>query len=238
MSDMLTDSILKKDTELVYDKNYVNSVYKRTERIVSACFYIADKIEENKRTPQSPLAPKIYDASSNVSDTASKTLQYTHSSVKGMLVVLTTELVRLASLVHTAAATERVPASHAMAVQYEIDALVDILDQMRVREYEVRRPLVRDRRRPFIARVDQREIVGLDQAVSVTDSPETHPGAHDRKDKIKDILREKGQIGIKDISDVIKDVSEKSIQRDLNDLIESGTVVRIGERRWSTYRLA
>lgn len=63
------------------------------------------------------------------------------------------------------------------------------------------------------------------------------PGG-DRHGKIRDLLRTKEQVSIKDISEAIQGVSEKTLQRDLMVLIERGEVVREGERRWSTYRLA
>ena len=57
----------------------------------------------------------------------------------------------------------------------------------------------------------------------------------DRAERIKTVLEAKPQATIKDIAEVITDVSEKTIQRELNSLIEKGQVVREGERRWSRY---
>lgn len=56
-----------------------------------------------------------------------------------------------------------------------------------------------------------------------------------RRDAIKGILASKGPSYIKDISLMIRDVSEKTIQRDLQALIDSGEVSKKGERRWTTY---
>lgn len=60
----------------------------------------------------------------------------------------------------------------------------------------------------------------------------------ERQEAIISILRSKGPSYIKDISTVIRDVSEKTIQRELQALVERGTVTRSGERRWTTYALA
>lgn len=60
----------------------------------------------------------------------------------------------------------------------------------------------------------------------------------DRREAIKSILRTKGPSYIKDISTLIRDVSEKTIQRELQTLIDSGDVRKSGERRWTTYALA
>lgn len=59
-----------------------------------------------------------------------------------------------------------------------------------------------------------------------------------RQDAILAILSQKGPSYIKDISTVIRDVSEKTIQRELQSLIEAGKVTKTGERRWTTYSIA
>ena len=58
-----------------------------------------------------------------------------------------------------------------------------------------------------------------------------------RRDVIVSVLSDKGPSYIKDISTVLRDVSEKTIQRELAALVAAGTVVRAGERRWSQYSL-
>jgi DNA-binding transcriptional ArsR family regulator len=58
-----------------------------------------------------------------------------------------------------------------------------------------------------------------------------------RRDAILSVLRTKGPSYIKDISTVVRGVSEKTIQRELQALVESGKVTRTGERRWTTYSL-
>ncbi len=60
----------------------------------------------------------------------------------------------------------------------------------------------------------------------------------DRQDTILSVIKNKGEASIKDISTLIRGVSEKTIQRELSALISSGVVLKRGERRWSTYSLA
>ena len=59
-----------------------------------------------------------------------------------------------------------------------------------------------------------------------------------RRDAVLSVLRSKGPLYIKDISTVIRDVSEKTIQRELQALVAEGVVARTGERRWTSYALA
>ncbi len=58
-----------------------------------------------------------------------------------------------------------------------------------------------------------------------------------RRERIVSLIGEKGTATIRDLSTMIRGVSEKTIQRELLILIEGGQVVKRGERRWSTYTL-
>ncbi len=58
-----------------------------------------------------------------------------------------------------------------------------------------------------------------------------------RKNKIISILKSRNSATIGEISVDIENVSEKTIQRDLQSLIDEGIVLRVGERRWSKYQL-
>lgn len=68
--------------------------------------------------------------------------------------------------------------------------------------------------------------------------PEKVVGNSSRRDSILAVLSSKGPSYIKDISLVIRDVSEKTIQRELAGLVSEGKVIRKGDRRWTTYELA
>jgi hypothetical protein len=58
-----------------------------------------------------------------------------------------------------------------------------------------------------------------------------------RQEAILGLLKSQSGLTIKDFSRVIKGCSEKTIQRELIDLVERGLVKKEGERRWSTYSL-
>ncbi len=59
-----------------------------------------------------------------------------------------------------------------------------------------------------------------------------------RQNTILSIIKKKGEVTIKDVSEVIKNCSEKTLQRELNSLLSGGSIKRTGERRWSKYSLA
>jgi DNA-binding transcriptional ArsR family regulator len=64
------------------------------------------------------------------------------------------------------------------------------------------------------------------------------PANSSRREAVLAVIRSKGPSYIKDISTVIRDVSEKTIQRELSSLVAEGLLVKSGERRWTTYALA
>tara|TARA_R110000824_G_scaffold401771_1_gene615894 strand:+ start:541551 stop:542324 length:774 start_codon:yes stop_codon:yes gene_type:complete len=88
-----------------------------------------------------------------------------------------------------------------------------------------------------------------DQASEMSHTPEVPKGQTNghvsdkgkkssRQEAILSVLATKGPSYIKDISLVVREVSEKTIQRELAALVEEGSVERSGERRWTTYALA
>jgi hypothetical protein len=60
-------------------------------------------------------------------------------------------------------------------------------------------------------------------------------GQSERMSLILDLVRKRKSLSIKEIAAVIKDCSEKTIQRELGALISQGLVRKVGERRWSVY---
>lgn len=88
--------------------------------------------------------------------------------------------------------------------------------------------------------VHQEEVFNVD--VSLKDKVSTNDNVvvkrTNRQNVILSLLKKKKELTIKDIAQVIKDCSEKTIQRELIAFIDSGVLKRTGERRWSKYSLA
>ena len=59
----------------------------------------------------------------------------------------------------------------------------------------------------------------------------------DRANKIISIIKDKKEASIKDISSSFSDCSEKTIQRELVDLVVQGKIKKTGAKRWSRYSL-
>jgi hypothetical protein len=63
------------------------------------------------------------------------------------------------------------------------------------------------------------------------------PAESKRQDAIFDVLKAKGNVYIKDVSTVLRDVSEKTVQRELQKMVLLGRVQKTGSRRWTSYSL-
>ena len=72
---------------------------------------------------------------------------------------------------------------------------------------------------------------------SSTQSKLTLGTLSDRELKILEKIKTSGPVTIKDISEMFTDVSEKTIQRELQKMHDAGQIKKEGERRWTKYFL-
>ncbi len=72
---------------------------------------------------------------------------------------------------------------------------------------------------------------------SVSTPASTARKHNERSATILKLVKDKKNVSVKDISVVITDCSEKTIQRELITLINENVLKKEGERRWSTYSL-
>jgi hypothetical protein len=61
-------------------------------------------------------------------------------------------------------------------------------------------------------------------------------GQQDRSLQILNFVFQNKGVTVKDIAAVVRGCSEKTIQRELNELIRLGRIQKVGERRWSMYK--
>lgn len=59
-----------------------------------------------------------------------------------------------------------------------------------------------------------------------------------RRNTILKIIKDKKNVSVKDVSSVVSDFSEKTIQRELQSLVSEGVLKKIGLKRWSKYSFA
>jgi hypothetical protein len=220
------------------NEEYYNNVFKKTERVVSAIEYVLSFIECNDRTKS--RREILSQASATLHTVALESLNWFEEDSRRELHRLQHALVVLDSSVRVATAGRVVGPDATEVILHEIDSILryirnhfmtedkrlSSLVASGMNEPGATRPSVPRRPRPIIPKNDLS-----------SDAVLVYSQLSDRTTRIKTVLEAKPEATIKDITDIITDVSAKTIQRDLNAMIESGEVIRQGERRWSKYSI-
>ncbi len=237
----INDNSFKK---LLNNDNYFRHIFKKTEKIISVVFYILNNTESNKKSETlfSNIASKAHFAHEN----ALRTLEVKQANSKEVLEQFAQSLIGLDS-------TLRISCAASLITQEVLSVLVTEIDTVLrgLRTYIVSNQSVDDfmfggtfgssvatsqeATVPRTSKVKTPSASGSKEGNILTTPTET--AVDDRRTRIKTILEAKKEATIKDISEIITDVSEKTIQRELNAMIDENLVKRQGERRWSKYSI-
>lgn len=238
----------KADGLLIYNPEYYSFIFKKTEKIVSAVFYITEgKKDKNTNTD---TVSYIQNAAENALDAVLDALSREVVENGQIEAGAHKALLRLRSAFQIAHAAGIMRTDYVDVLTREIDDVIRNLHMMSTRddrfsslafnEEREYADALRSQKLREPAKTASKVAKGLAGQTIVRErqTTERKVSAVSRRDAILSVLRSKGNASIKDISDVVLDCSEKTIQRELTDMINKGQVVREGERRWSRYRLA
>lgn len=221
--------------------DYYNIVFKKTERIASAVFYILSHVEVTDTNRV--LHTRLSDKAMALHESVITSLDLFEYEVVGKIHTLQSALVSLASTVHIATAAGLVTPDIESVVTEEIDGVLRYLRNHYLVTGSQRSTFssgggVAPRLAPTTPRSPRRQRPQIPLNDLSSDAVLVYSNLNDRTSRIKTVLEAKPEATIKDLSEIITDVSTKTIQRDLNSLIDSGEVIRQGERRWSKYSIA
>jgi DNA-binding transcriptional ArsR family regulator len=226
--------------KLVHDENYYKYIFKKTEKIVAAVFYILNNVDSNNKTEShvSNIASKAH----LVHEHSLRTLEVKRASGREVLEQFAQALIALESTFRVATATGLISPEVLRTVLTEVDTVLRGLRSYITIEGSPDESFLafRDERsaaRPRATASSPRPRSNSDALPSASPSSRSTESGADRRSRIKTIIEAKGEATIKDISEIITDVSEKTIQRELQAMIEDNLVKRQGERRWSRYSL-
>jgi hypothetical protein len=234
------------------DAGYYASVFKKTEKIISVIFYVLS--HTSKRQIDEAHVARIRELTFSTHDELLKTLTLPRQSAADGLLELQYQLAGLESALRIGEAAG-VIGSEVLAVLLEQFDLVQRfinnhytkdtaysleLSQLSAQlgggeEAETGKSADSSGKPKSTAKAPRKQRVQIPAGDISTDAYLVYSQMTDRAERIKTVLDAKPQATVKDIAEVITDVSEKTIQRELNSLIEKGEVVREGERRWSKY---
>ncbi|MCA9356592.1 hypothetical protein KC872_00120, partial [Candidatus Kaiserbacteria bacterium] len=215
------------------DTDYYNNVFKKTEKIVSVTFYILSETRNNANIETHIQI--IKDRALKTHELSLRTLALQpHEQSEGLL-QFQYGLVALESTLRVAQMAGVIPQDIFLLLADQLDSVLRYLNHhylqnkgIAVEElvetpYTSSQHLAGDKTRTS-SQVRRRR-VNVPAGDISTDAYLVHSQLTDRSERIKTVLEAKPQATIKDISEIITDVSEKTIQRELNSLIEKGQVV-------------
>ena len=235
------------------DTDYYNNVFKKTEKIVSVIFYILSETKDSSKTETH--IEKIKDRALKTHELSLETLTLQSHELHDGLLRFQYGLVGLESTLRIAQMAKVIPLDIFRLLSDQLDAVlryinnhytnnegvsVEELTEVVIPKQTPSKPASRSAASSGSGQgaPNRQRRVTIPAGDISTDAYLVYSQLTDRAERIKTVLEAKPQATIKDIAEVITDVSEKTIQRELNSLIESGQVVREGERRWSRYSVS
>lgn len=219
------NNIFEKDVRRVY-------IYKKCDRIARAVHLITPAFKDSK-----PLKERLQRLAVELIDASSQPVAEAREN-------LSRELLSLMSILSMARSSQLLSPMNADLIIHESQVLLHD-----IAAYED--PRVELAEMPSLAAISKSATQERKSVPMRTSAPKAQaaykgqekghePRIKDttsRRDSILSVLKTKGPSYIKDISTVIRGVSEKTIQRELQALVTEGVVIKTGERRWTTYTL-
>lgn len=217
--------------KIIQDDNYFKYIFKKTEKIACAVFYILRS--DTNRQYNDVVVRDLEDTTMDVLDSALVSLSASVSTIEASVNDLKQSLIALESHLKIAHASRYIGTDVLAVFLHEIDTVYRAM--RRYTATSVDNPFSGDTTKDDNG--EQR--LSRPRAKSETKEEGRVGGVPtlSRRQRVLDILRDNKGATIKDIAGIVTDCSEKTIQRELNALITDNLVVREGERRWSKYNL-
>ena len=206
-------------------------IYKRAERIAAALFLVTSHVHDTE-----PLKSSIRSGSIKLLDQALSV----HLSLRSEE---SPESHILLSAIRTLISEVRLLGVAGYVSHPNVAVLVSALDEMGHLLVSAQRSSLSDFHAlthddlipPIAPAAPESARRPRERSVKDTIPNKGHTDSAPRSERIIALLRTKDLMGIKDISLNLPEYSEKMIQRELADLVESGRVRKIGAKRWSRY---
>lgn len=220
-----------KTTErLIQNSDYYKFIFKKTEKIVSVVFYITHNLSHETKSDR--YVEDIETTAREVHNVVLESLNVRAHVAEDSVRAAAHMLVTLDSKLRVAHTTGIISAEVLQVLINEIDAVLRGMNKY------LDMPVLGMATAPAVTPASAAKKTSVSRptatpaasAAAKAESAKPH-----RRDRILTVLEAKGEASIKDISEIITDVSEKTIQRELNAMIEDNLVKRHGERRWSKY---
>ena len=224
--------------KLLNNDDYYRHIFKKTEKIISVVFYILNNTDTDKRseTHIGNIAGKAHFAHEN----ALRSLEVKLANAKEVLEQFAQALIALDSTIRISNASGVITQEVLGVVTGEIDTVLRSLSPYISNETSISSMLSSQMASSAASSTTPSSTQVPAPRKAPAGSQNTAPKASpspDRRTRIQTIVEAKGEASIKDISEIITDCSEKTVQREINTMIADNIIQRHGERRWSKYSI-
>ena len=224
MDEKIKDITLTTSERLIADEYYYKYVFKKTEKIVCAVFYVLNADVKDK--DKSPIIKDTEESALAILRTVTTSLRKEQREVHAAVETLLFDLIALESRLRALHAAQLLREEHLNVFLAEIDALVRSSKGFRGKS---KKPSLLSPQKRTQSAITQKT---TPKRASTTETKEA------RRSQVLNVLKAQPGASMKDIQDTVTEYGAKTLQRELNSLIEEGRVVRQGSKRWSTYSLA
>jgi len=224
-------------------EDYLIYIFKKTEKIASALYLVSGLLKDEE-----PMKWELRDKGMDLlssSFTASSSLPGDKNSVIQSLFTAAFETISLLNVCHISHLISEM--NHRILVR-EIDQVVGLLKDRLTSNAENAGYVLSEqffktpdlfttgfgsgKETSSIGHGNKPSNKGISNGQVITQQKKSQ-----RQEQIIGVLKGQSNLTIKDFSKVIKDCSEKTIQRELIELVDKGVIKKEGERRWSRYSL-
>ena len=236
-----TSSISKKTLDLIdffgNNQTFV-FLYKKTEKLATALYMITNLFSDNE--------PMKWSTRKKISDVLSFMLTYKNLSINSKenfsenLRIMVLEIV---SLLEIASRSGLVSNMNFSILKQEFSNLLIALEENKDREFSGGKQTIPDNffnDQTFLKEKSQGQNTFVQSHTpkdNIIISDKSVFKSNNRQSVIIQTLKKKKELSIKDLTSVVHNCSEKTIQRELTSLVFQGIVKKIGQRRWSRYSL-
>lgn len=219
--------------------------YKKTEKLVSAVYLVTNLFSDSE-----PIKWTLRRKSSELLSYILGYKDIQNSSASDFAFVVKTKVMEIVSLLEISSVSGLLSPMNFSILKTEFSNLLDVFQKDRFNKKETNSGVIPkdffgEHRAPNAGIKGHSDVV---RVVSTINNLPTISGGSsslerdiakrsNRQNIIINLLKKRKELTIKDIALIIKDCSEKTIQRELISLIVSGVIKREGERRWSKYSL-
>lgn len=248
------NQILKDSEELfISDSRLYSYIHKKLERLVSATYKVTEFMDNNE-----PIRERLRTMGTDVLVYLSRTYAEGDKEKRNATRFVLNELSSMVSLCEVAILTTLVSEMNLRIIKEELISLINIIEGRwessaynqnlanlieipeqgleYTNDYRNQNNELISYKRQQKDNVLKNDFNNVNTRQAISESNESGKVSN-RQQKIVDFLRTNGESGIKEIAKVIKEFSEKTIQRDLGALVNSGVLKKEGERRWSKYSI-